>query len=101
MINNNSNNLLSFGKIALLFLIILSLSGFSTAQKENDLTENKLSGKVKSFIEISYEAIEYAVKIQKGERKRENANEDDFQNKYNEQGNLIERNVYNSDGNFV
>lgn len=66
--------------------------------EKNDLTKDKLKGKVKSYKEISYEAKDHFGNIEKGKRKRRLDYEDDFQKKYDQYGNLIEYNGYNSDG---
>lgn len=65
--------------------------------EKNDRTKDKLKGKVKSYTEISYEAKDHFGNIEKGKRKRRLEYEDDFQKKYDQYGNLIEYNEYNSD----
>lgn len=100
-------------KIILGSVIIISLSCFEKKDgniversrienRDNDLKQYKLQGRVKSFKETSYEAIEHFGEIKKGKRKRLfPLTENDFQNLYNEDGNLIAENSYDLDGNLT
>lgn len=79
--------------------MILTFGSCSSEKKENDWTKEKLNGKVKSLTEYSYAAIQNNGKIEKGPR--ENEAMSDFQNKYGEHGNIIERNEYKPDGSLL
>ena len=107
-------------KIILIILSVLCLVSCNQSEKKNDLTEENLKGKVKSITENTYEAIEkfgqiekgdvsyyaYAVTIynEKGDRIEENHYNSDgsllykYTYKYDKKENIIEKNRYNSNG---
>ena len=80
-----------------LFFVALFFQSCTIEKIENDWTEENLKGKVKSYSEFTYEAEERFGKIEKGERKG-NFFESDLKKSYDEKGNIIEENSYNSDG---
>ena len=65
------------------------------ALKKNDLTEEKLKGKVKSIREIPYEAVEKFGEVVKGDALGFGKN---LQITFNEKGNKLEENWFNPDG---
>ena len=74
------------------FVFSILITGCSSEQKENYLTENNIKGDVKSFTYKTYDAIERF-----GEIEKESINSwDDIA--YNEEGNKVERISYDSDG---
>ncbi|MCG8794595.1 hypothetical protein [Tenacibaculum finnmarkense] len=79
-------------KLSLLIIVILTAFSCNNQKEETDLTKEKLKGRVKSYTEISYKAIERFGKIEKGERLKS------IQIKYSNKGNKIETNHYNSYG---
>ncbi|CEN52128.1 conserved exported hypothetical protein [Capnocytophaga canimorsus] len=82
-------------KIILLVITAISLIGCNLNKENNDWKRDNLKGKVKSVRETPYYVVEKFGEIQKGRIKS-------FITSYiyNEQGNLIEANRYNSDGNL-
>ena len=55
---------------AIIILMALLTQSCSNQKVENDWTEANLKGKVKSYSEISYEAVDRFGKIEKGKRNR-------------------------------
>ena len=85
-------------KIILVILSVLCLVSCKQSEKKNDLTEENLKGKVKSIKETPYEAVDKFGQIEKG-----NVLYDNFIfpfTIYDEKGNKIEENHYDSDGNL-
>lgn len=87
-------------KIILAILSVLCLASYGQlekkSEKKNDLTEENLKGKVKSIKENTYEAVEKFGQIEKGDALYD---DDAFPfTIYNEKGNKIEENHYDSDG---
>ena len=81
-------------RIILVAVAIVSLVACNQTKKEEkktDLKEANLKGKVKSVREITYNAVEKFGEIEKGDRSS------GIVTIYNEQGNEIEVNRYNSD----
>ena len=67
----------------------------------NDLTKKKLKGKVKSIKETTYQAVEKFGQIEKGDVLVDSSavyTDDGHFKIYNEKGNKIEENYYNSNG---
>ena len=114
-------------KIILAILSVLCLVSCNQSEKKNDLTEENLKGKVKSITENTYEAVDKFGQIEKGDilvdssavytdygrfkiyNEKGNKIEENYYNsngsldfkdtyKYDEKGNKIEKNRYNSDG---
>ena len=85
-------------KIILVILSVLCLVSYGQlekkSEKKNDLTEENLKGKVKSIKETTYEAVDKFGQIEKGDALN------NYFNIYNEKGNKIEDNSYDSDGNL-
>ena len=85
-------------KIILATLSVLSLVSYGQlekkSEKKNDLTEENLKGKVKSIKETTYKAVDKFGQIEKGDVLN------NYFNIYNEKGNKIEDNFYDSDGNL-
>ncbi|MCD8408896.1 hypothetical protein [Tenacibaculum finnmarkense] len=80
-------------KLSLLIIVLLTAFSCNNQKKEKtDLTKENLKGKVKSYTEISYKAIERFGTIEKGERLKS------IQIKYNNKGNKIETSYYSLDG---
>ena len=67
-------------------------------KKKSALETKNLFGKVKSYKEFSYKAVEISGEIIKGDRKRQYSSSYDSYIKYDENGNMIEWTNYNSDG---
>ena len=88
-------------KYLIVLFVALIAQSCSNEKIENDWTADNLQGKVLSLSEFSYEAKDRFGNIEKGERKRQSSYEYDQQIKYDEKGNKIERNSYNSDGSLV
>ena len=88
-------------KIILVILSVLYLVSCNQSEKKNDLTEENLKGKVKSITENTYEAVDKCGPIEKGNVLVDSSAvyTDDGRFKiYNEKGNKIEENYYNSNG---
>ena len=88
-------------KIILVILSVLCLVSCNQSEKKNDLTEENLKGKVKSITENTYEAVDKFGQIEKGDILVDSSAvyTDDGRFKiYNEKGNKIEENYYNSNG---
>ncbi len=88
-------------KIILVILSVLCLVSCNQSEKKNDLTEENLKGKVKSITENTYEAVDKFGQIEKGDVLVDSSAvyTDDGRFKiYNEKGNKIEENYYNSNG---
>ena len=88
-------------KIILAILSVLCLVSCNQSEKKNDLTEENLKGKVKSITENTYEAVDKFGQIEKGDVIVDSSAvyTDDGRFKiYNEKGNKIEENYYNSNG---
>ena len=82
----------------LVLFVALIAQSCSNEKIENDWTRDNLQGKVLSYSEFSYEAENRFGNIEKGERNRQFSIGTDHQIKYDEKGNEIEYNRYNSDG---
>ena len=77
-------------------LAMLCLASCEKSTQKNDLAELKLNGKVKSIRKIPYKAVEKFGEVVKGDaldRFGEN-----LQITFNDKGNKIEENLFNSDG---
>ena len=91
-------------KIILVILSVLYLVSCNQSEKKNDLTEENLKGKVKSITENTYEAVDKFGQIEKGNVLVDSSAvyTDDGRFKiYNEKGNKIEENYYNSNGSLI
>ena len=91
-------------KIILVILSVLCLVSCNQSEKKNDLTEENLKGKVKSITENTYEAVDKLGQIEKGDVLVDSSAvyTDDGRFKiYNEKGNKIEENYYNSNGRLI
>ena len=91
-------------KIILVILSVLCLVSCNQSEKKNDLTEENLKGKVKSITENTYEAVDKFGQIEKGNVLVDSSAvyTDDGRFKiYNEKGNKIEENYYNSNGRLI
>jgi len=84
-------------KYSTILFLALFVQSCSKEKFKNDWTIENLKGKVKSYSEFSYKAEERFGNIEKGTRKRIFL-EYDNQNKFDENGNMIESNKYYSDG---
>ena len=88
-------------KIILAILSVLCLVSCNQSEKKNDLTEENLKGKVKSITENTYEAVDKFGQIEKGDVLVDSSavyTDDGHFKIYNEKGNKIEENYYNSNG---
>lgn len=79
--------------MAITLPLSLIFYGCFNTTKENDLTKDNLRGKVKSYTESSYEAVELFGNIEKGEWEQSSR-----QRIFDKKGLLIEENSYNPDG---
>ena len=80
---------------------MLCLVSCNQSEKKNDLTEENLKGKVKSITENTYEAVDKFGQIEKGNILVDSSavyTDDGHFKIYNEKGNKIEENYYNSNG---
>ena len=80
---------------------MLCLVSCNQSEKKNDLTEENLKGKVKSITENTYEAVNKFGQIEKGDILVDSSavyTDDGHFKIYNEKGNKIEENYYNSNG---
>ena len=85
-------------KYAIIVLVALFAQSCSNEKVENGWTIDNLQGKVLSYSQFSYEVVDDRFgnieKIKRGRKSRFG----NKQKKYDEKGNLIEDNQYNSDG---
>ena len=95
-------------KIILVILSVLCLVSYGQlekkSEKKNDLTEENLKGKVKSITENTYEAVDKFGQIEKGDVLVDSSavyTDDGHFKIYNEKGNKIEENYYNSNGSLI
>ena len=88
-------------KYAIIIFVVLITQSCSNEKIENDWTRNNLQGKVLSYSEFSYKAENRFGNVVKGKRKRKSKWLSDIQKKYNEKGNQVESNRYNSDGSLI
>lgn len=91
-------------KIILATLSVLCLVSCNQSEKKNDLTEENLKGKVKSITENTYEAVDKFGQIEKGDVLVDSSavyTDDGHFKIYNEKGNKIEENYYNSNGSLI
>ena len=89
-------NLNIMKKVLTIVLAMFCLASCEKSTQKNDLAELKLNGKVKSIREIPYEAVEKFGEVVKGDALAilgENQ-----QITFNDKGNKIEENWFNSDG---
>ena len=89
-------NLNIMKKVLTIVLAMLCLASCEKSTQKNDLAELKLNGKVKSIREIPYEAVEKFGEVVRGDALAilgENQ-----QITFNDKGNKIEENWFNSDG---
>ena len=85
-------------KYTIIVLVALFAQSCSNEKVENGWTIENLQGKVLSYSEFSYKAVDRFGNIEKGKRERNDSWDRDLQRKYDEKGNNIENNWYNSDG---
>src|SRR5690606_10874293 len=85
-------------KYTIIVLVALFAQSCSNEKVENGWTIENLQGKVLSYSEFSYKAVDRFGNIEKGKRERNDSWDRDLQRKYDEKGNNIESNRYNSDG---
>ncbi len=85
----------------LTWVLLALLVGFSSCKpkKKTDWEKENLKGKVKSYTNFTYKAVEKFGEIQKGERI--DWSDDNYQIIYDNKGNMIEKNGYNSNGNLI
>lgn len=82
-------------KVLTIILAMFCLASCEKSTQKNDLTEEKLKGKVKSIREIPYEAVEKFGEVVKGDALGFGKN---LQITFNEKGNKLEENSFNPDG---
>ena len=82
-------------KVLTIILAMFCLASCEKSTQKNDLTEEKLKGKVKSIREIPYEAVEKFGEVVKGDALGFGKN---LQITFNEKGNKLEENWFNPDG---
>lgn len=78
-------------KISLLVIVLCAVFSCNN-QRETDLTKSNLNGKVKSYTISEYKAENRFGKIERGRQKFS------FAAKFNDKGNQVEKNSFNSDG---
>ena len=83
-------------KVLTIVLAMLCLASCEKSTQKNDLAELKLNGKVKSIREIPYEAVEKFGEVAKGDAL--DIIGENLQITFNEKGNKLEENSFNSDG---
>lgn len=88
-------------KYTALLLAVWVIQSCSVIQLENDRTRENLRGKVKSFSELSYEAIVRSGHVEKGRCKRKMEYDYDIFIKYDENGNIIVQKWYNSNDSLL
>ena len=88
-------NLNIMKKVLTIVLAMFCLASCEKSTQKNDLAELKLNGKVKSIREIPYKAVEKFGEVVKGDAL---GFEQILQITFNEKGNKIESNSFNSDG---
>ena len=88
-------NLNIMKKVLTIILAMFCLASCEKSTQKNDLTEEKLKGKVKSIREIPYEAVEKFGEVVKGDALGFGKN---LQITFNEKGNKLEENWFNPDG---
>ena len=64
------HNKYKIGKLALVLIVAFSLNSCSNQIKENDWTRHYLKGKVQSYTEISYKAVNRLGNIEKGKQRK-------------------------------
>lgn len=79
--------------ISIFFAILIALS-CSNHKVKNDWKRENLQGKVMTFSEFSYKAESRFGNIEKGDREREPGTGFDFKIRFNQKGNIIEKNEY-------
>ena len=100
MIKNDKFNInFLIRKTTLLLVLFFTFTHSATAQKENDLTKEKLKGKVKSYTDFFFELIDNKEAIQKGETEKKPENIVRFT--FNEDGFVTEQIEYKLDGSLV
>ena len=82
-----------FKFISIFFAILIALS-CSSQKVKNDWARENLQGKVMTFSEFSYKAESRFGNIEKGNREREPGTGFDFKIRFNQKGNIIEKNEY-------
>src|SRR5690554_8223792 len=85
-------------KYTIIVLVALFAQSCSNEKVENGWTIENLQGKVLSYSEFSYKAVERFGNIEKGKRELNYYWDRDLQRKYDEKRNNIEENWYKSDG---
>ena len=85
-------------KFSIIIFITILTQSCSNQKTENDWSRDGLQDEVLSFSQFSYKAEDRFGKIEKGNRKNKYFWEKDLHNKYDDKGNKIECNEYNSDG---
>ena len=88
-------NLNIMKKVLTIVLAMLCSASCEKSTQKNDLAELKLNGKIKSIREIPYEAVEKFGEVVKGDALGGFGN---LQITFNEKGNKLEENFFNSDG---
>ena len=89
-------NLNIMKKVLTIVLAMLCLASCEKSTQKNDLAELKLKGKIKSIREIPYEAVEKFGEVVKGDAL--DGFGENLQITFNEKGNKLEENFFNSDG---
>lgn len=85
-------------RISITLFSLLAAFGCFGQNIENDWTKDQLIGKVKSYAEVAYKVEDRSGKIEKIEKLKSHYSYFDSQKKYDEKGNLIELNAFNTDG---
>ena len=81
--------------LGLLVLVFMLTSYGQEPQKENSLTRANLKGRVSSVDKLTYDAVEKFGEVEKASLSRRDTHN------YDEQGNEIRRNDYDSDGSLT
>ena len=93
-------------KLFIIFPVVVLIISCKSKSLETNRPENgwkrfKLHGKVKSFSQVSYEAIEQSGQVIKGKRKQFVSYDKDKKITFNHRGYMLEKNTFNSKADLI